>query len=1278
LGQPEHDGGGAPAAAPRPAPSPGADLAPSGWEGLLREGAVVDRFELVREIGRGGFGVVWEARDREQGRAVAFKAVLGGDASDPRQERLLQEAEAAARLSHPNVVAFHEVGRTAHGPYLVLELLRGATLGQRLHAGPLAAREALRVAVEMAKGLAHAHAQGIFHRDVKPGNVFLCDDGAVKLLDLGMARTFGHRKIDGGTPAFMAPEQWRGAPEDERTDVFALGVVLFLMLARELPFPHDDDGAAVCGPRPAPGLDVPGVPALGALVARMLAKDPVARPRDAGEVLAALLGVQEELARTPALEPVGRVLRPALWRTAADSPRALAAGGAVLAVLGLGAIAGFALARPGAVLPLAGGLAVLAALALGALAVTRDRAPRRAVAAASPAGTPPPGADAQAAPATPSIAVLPFADLSPGRDQEHFSDGVAEEILNALAHVEGLRVAGRTSSFRFKGKTDDVRAIGRVLGVGAVVEGTVRTDGSRVRITAQVTNVADGLSLWSETYDRELTGVFAVQDEIARAVTAALRVKLLPGHEPKAAGARTTSPEAYGHYLRGRQLHNRGTLEGFRDAAAAHEQALALDPAYAPAWAGLAIALAMLWSAAGDEETAGVPELRRRALEAADRAVGLDPRLPDGHAVRATLRAMTFDWRGAAADIEEALALDPGDVRALRTQGWLLAAHGRIAESIDCERRAGELDPLNPAGWVNLAARQLALGDLAAAREAIELAREVAPAGQPAGRAQALVAHLLAGEGAAALATAEELSDERARLWGSALAHHVLGHERVAARTAEALAARFGERLAYAVAQVHAFRGDADEAFAWLDQSFDRREVALESIQFDALVKPLHADPRYRALLQRMRLVEDGADPLARLATPVPGAAARKTASALPAQPAPAAPAAAPPPAAGPATRELSVRLQGGQAAAARLALSDAAERLRRERARAGGTSGQTMHILADAVAEVHRETALSTGRRWRKVVAVVAGVGLVTAAVLGAIVLQQRRELRALLAETDRIDREIEQVQAAMAKEADADRLVELEGRLAELTGTARSKIREVASKDGDAARELAERGDDLDRAIRRILIKFDAQTYAVPPVFKSALKAQVDTLAKASNLKYVWARRNRYWPAISREFAALGLPEEMAYIAWAETQFDPALVSPAGAKGMWQMTAGTARELGLRVEGKIDERLDVQKQTRAAARKLANLLAEFGADSFMLALASYNRGEAGVRRVLHQIAQEKGGFRKEKRDFWHLYRMKRLPAETMDYVPRVLAAAVVCGDPQRYGLEAQPAAKP
>jgi soluble lytic murein transglycosylase-like protein len=302
----------------------------------------------------------------------------------------------------------------------------------------------------------------------------------------------------------------------------------------------------------------------------------------------------------------------------------------------------------------------------------------------------------------------------------------------------------------------------------------------------------------------------------------------------------------------------------------------------------------------------------------------------------------------------------------------------------------------------------------------------------------------------------------------------------------------------------------------------------------------------------------------------------------------------------------------------------------------------------------------------------------LLVAAGMGAVIWKQRQEIRRLVAAKEGIDRDIEAVQKAMEIEGDASRLAALEQRLEDLTRRARNTIGEVARQDRDKARELEESGDDLDRAIRRILAKFDAQTYAVPPVFKQALKEQIDVLTRASNLRFVYRRRVHYWPMITREFSALGLPEEMAYVAWAETQFDPDAVSPAGAKGMWQMTAPTARELGLRVDDQVDERLDVGRQTKAAARKLANLLSLFGTDSFMLAMASYNRGEAGVRRVLLEVAQEKDGFRKEKRDFWHLYRLKRLPAETLDYVPRVLAAAVVCSEPARYGLEPAPQPAP
>jgi CRP-like cAMP-binding protein len=265
---------------------------PAGWDAALGPGAVVGRFELVREIGRGGFGVVWEARDLQLRREVAFKAMRRRSSSELPGHRLLHEAAAAAGLSHPNIVTVHDVGHAEWGPYLVLELLRGETLARRLGGPPLRTEEVVRIASQVAAGLAHAHEHGVVHRDLKPANVFLCASGQVKLLDLGIALAAGSRNPGGGTPSYMAPEQRRRAPEDERSDVFALGVLVYRMLANRLPFPEPPEAELGV----APPLAAPDAPGLAELVARMLEIDPTARPRDAGAVLAELRAVEAQAA----------------------------------------------------------------------------------------------------------------------------------------------------------------------------------------------------------------------------------------------------------------------------------------------------------------------------------------------------------------------------------------------------------------------------------------------------------------------------------------------------------------------------------------------------------------------------------------------------------------------------------------------------------------------------------------------------------------------------------------------------------------------------------------------------------------------------------------------------------------------------------------------------------------------------------------------------------------------------------------------------------------------
>ncbi len=286
----------------------------TGWELPVAAGEVVGRFQILREIGRGGFGVVYEARDTELTRSVAFKAIRQLGVEEPKADQLLAEAEAAARLAHPNIVHLYDLGRCERGPYLILELLHGKTLSERLKEGPLPAREALRISVEMAKGLAHAHGQGVVHRDVKPGNVFLCQDGQVKLLDFGMAHVFGRAGLKGGTPAYMAPEQAAGQPGDERGDVYALGVTLYQLLTGKLPF-EDGKGGIPSGGTPP---EIPGAPAaLVRIVGRMLAREPGERPRDGAEALELLRAFQRTL------EP-----RRQAWLAWSVAAVALVAGGA--------------------------------------------------------------------------------------------------------------------------------------------------------------------------------------------------------------------------------------------------------------------------------------------------------------------------------------------------------------------------------------------------------------------------------------------------------------------------------------------------------------------------------------------------------------------------------------------------------------------------------------------------------------------------------------------------------------------------------------------------------------------------------------------------------------------------------------------------------------------------------------------------------------------------------------------------------------------------------------
>ena len=454
------------------------------------------------------------------------------------------------------------------------------------------------------------------------------------------------------------------------------------------------------------------------------------------------------------------------------------------------------------------------------------------------------------APDAHSIAVLPFVNLSPDREQAYFSDGLSEELLNMLGQVPQLRVIARTSSFSFKDKTVDVATIARALNVASVLEGSVRKSGNTLRISAQLVRASDSTALWSAIYDREITDVFKVQDEIAAAVVAALKVKLLPAQRV-ANPHRTTDAQAYTLYLRGNEFFNRASADGYRRAVEAYSQAIALDPGYAAAYAGLAVA--EVYDADSAETTAENDAAKQRGLAAAERAIALAPGLADGYTARGWMRSnFTWEWAGAQADLERALAIDPSNGTVQRRYGQLLASQGRMADAIAAIRRSAALDPLSAPPWSNLGYYLVAACQWGEARQALNRALAINPESSYA-QVNLATLELLQGHADTALAMFRE-SDGTFRPYGIALAEHSLGHARESQQALDALIADYAQDSAFQIADVYAWRGEKDKAFQWLSRAYEQHDGGLSDFAFDPLLASLRNDPRFPALARRIGL----------------------------------------------------------------------------------------------------------------------------------------------------------------------------------------------------------------------------------------------------------------------------------------------------------------------------------------------------------------------------------------------------------------------------------------
>jgi TolB-like protein/Tfp pilus assembly protein PilF len=449
-----------------------------------------------------------------------------------------------------------------------------------------------------------------------------------------------------------------------------------------------------------------------------------------------------------------------------------------------------------------------------------------------------------------SIAVLPFLDLSEGKDQEYFADGMSEELIDLLSQIKELQVIARTSSFYFKGKQATIAQIAKQLGVASVLEGSVRKAGNTVRVTVQLIRADSGVHQWSQTYDRDMKDIFRVQDEIAAAVVGALKLTLLPAQQLQNA-YRSDNPEAYNQYLLGRQ-YSRGTnAEASRSAIDAYRKAIELDPGYAAAYAGLSGAEASLSDFVDDPNAS-----EQQALADAQKAIELAPGQALGYISRGSMReTYSWDWAGAQADIEKALALDSGNGSAHLEYSSLLSTLGRLPEAVAAAKRATELDPLSTAAWSNLSRLLTSGRQFAAAMEANQRVLAIDP-----GYAYALNnlgrLQLFNGQPTQALLTFQRVDIDELRLMGISISEHTLGHKLESQQALDALIAKGAAGWAYQIGEVYAWRGENDKAFEWLERAYAQRDSAIPGLKVSPTIQfsNLPKDPRYSALLRRLKL----------------------------------------------------------------------------------------------------------------------------------------------------------------------------------------------------------------------------------------------------------------------------------------------------------------------------------------------------------------------------------------------------------------------------------------
>ena len=788
-------------------------------------GELIGHYRIESLIGVGGMGEVYLAQDEQLGRKVALKLLPNRMTADGTQmSRFKNEARTASALNHPNILTVYEIGGDGTRQFIATEFVDGVTLRELLARGRIDLHDVLEIAVQVASALGAAHETGVVHRDIKPENIMVRPDGYVKVLDFGIAKltqqqTSGDADIGTttllsgqprsvmGTVRYLSPEQARGEALDARSDIWSLGVVLYEIATGVPPFSGKTLADCVTSilktePRPLSRM-LPDVPVeLQSIVQRALRKSSHQRYQTIREMLADLRSLKRKLGTKGFSPQIKRPAAPVVTKVNRHKHLAL--------------------------------LTVATAIPAVAALVYR-------FGLFAPA--PPPNEK--------SIAVLPFSDLSQAHDQQYFCDGIQEEILTRLSKIADLKVISRTSTQNFKSAPKKLPEIARQLDVANVLEGTVQKAENQIRVNVQLINARNDSHLWAESYNRKLTDVFTVENEIAKAIADKLRAKLKSSEQRAITMRPTENPEAHQLYLKGTFFSNKRTEPDLRTAIDHFKGAIGKDPSYALAYAGLADAYALLSLYGGERPQETVPQ----AKAAARKALELDDTLPEAHnSLGLVLALYDFDFAQSKREFERAIELNPNYATAHHQFGNVnLSMIGEFDRAIEEATRAVELDPLsliiNTDFGQNLMLARRYSEAIEQLRKTLALDSRFYYARWTLGEALQMNGQLP--EAIAEYQKAAQIADDPhvIALLGQGYAKNgQLDKAREALSQLEQLTNdRHVEPFTFALA--HLAVGDNEKAIDDLEQAFRERDPNIVGIKVEPLLDPLRGHPRFERLL---------------------------------------------------------------------------------------------------------------------------------------------------------------------------------------------------------------------------------------------------------------------------------------------------------------------------------------------------------------------------------------------------------------------------------------------